>query len=46
MSDDKATHSCPGTKYWVRPHQRIKKTKNGKTHLGSVYSSLGRGGMP
>jgi len=28
--------SCPYDKYWVRPHQRIKKDKNGKTHIEKV----------
>ena len=28
--------SCPGDKYWVRPHQRIIKDKNGKTHIEQV----------
>jgi hypothetical protein len=28
--------SCPEDKYWVHPHQRIKKDKNGKTHIEQV----------
>lgn len=27
---------CPDDKYWVRPHQRIKKDKNSKTHIEPV----------
>lgn len=40
--------SCPIDKYWVHPHQRIKKDKNGKTHIEQVkgYCSSYRSPYP
>ena len=40
--------SCPGDKYWVRPHQRIIKDRNGKTHIEQVkgYCSSYRAPYP
>jgi hypothetical protein len=35
-SNNSAIQSCPGDKYWVRSHQRIRKDKNGKTHIEQV----------
>lgn len=31
-----STSTCPDDKYWVRPHQRIKKDKNGIRHIEKV----------
>src|SRR5579871_3070904 len=44
MPNDK----CPGDKYWVRPHQRIKKTKSGKIYIEHVegYCSSYRAPYP
>src|ERR1700686_3734438 len=36
LSKSSSIQSCSDDKYWVRPHQRIKKDKNGKKHIEKV----------